>query len=389
VLASGNMATPRHLLGLLDATVGEYRLNVLNAQGHMPTREGVVLETPFVGPGMRAATNLSYVPTRLSLVPRLLEVLSPDLVLVNTSPEQGGRVSLGIEVNIVPAAIEGARRHGGLVVAQVNRCMPYTRGDGEIDCTLVDLAVEIDEELGTHQSVAPSEVMREVGARVAPLVAEQATLQVGIGEVPDATLQFLTGAHRIRVWSEAGGDHVLDLERAGLLDATTPIVASFLLGSRELYDWAGKSERLLMRRTEVVNDPAVIARKPAMTSLNSALQVDLFDQANASYVGGQIYSGLGGQPDFVVGAVHSDGGKAIIALASWHEKSASSSIVPLLTSPVTSFQHSAIVTENGSAEMLGRSQLQQANALVTEAAHPDARDELTEAAGRLGICVSP
>jgi len=140
-----------------------------------------------------------------------------------------------------------------------------------------------------------------------------------------------------------------------------------------------------MRRTEVINDPARIARQPAMLSVNTALQVDLFDQANASYVRGSVYSGLGGQPDFVIGALHSEGGHAVVALRSWHDKSGSSTIVPHLSDPATSFQHSVIVTEHGAAEMFGRTNVDQARFLVDQAADPRARDGLREAAGSLGL----
>ncbi len=140
-----------------------------------------------------------------------------------------------------------------------------------------------------------------------------------------------------------------------------------------------------MRRTEVINDPARIAGQPAMLSVNTALQVDLFDQANASHVRGSVYSGFGGQPDFVIGALHSAGGHAVVALRSWHDKSGSSTVVPLLSHPVTSFQHSVIVSEHGAAEMFGRSDVDQARLLVDRVADPRARDGLREAAGAFGL----
>jgi len=164
-----------------------------------------------------------------------------------------------------------------------------------------------------------------------------------------------------------------------------PITATFLAGSPRLYSWAHDNPRLEMRRTELVNNPSVIAMQPAMLSINTALEVDLFAQANASYVRGSIYSGFGGQPDFVIGALHSPGGQSIIALRSWHEKTDHSNIVPLLQAPVCSFQHSAVITEQGIATMFGRSQHGQARRLIDEAAHPRARASLWEAAGRLGL----
>ena len=129
------------------------------------------------------------------------------------------------------------------------------------------------------------------------------------------------------------------------MDRARPIVATFLFGSPELYEWVDHNPRIRMMRTETTNDPGMIARQPSMTSINTALQVDLFAQANANHVAGQIYSGFGGQTDFTVGALHSRNGQAVIALPSWHTKSNSSTIVAALTGPVTSFQHSALVTE--------------------------------------------
>ena len=129
-----------------------------------------------------------------------------------------------------------------------------------------------------------------------------------------------------------------------------------------------------MLRTETTNDPSMICRQPAMTSINTALQVDLFAQANASYVAGRVYSGFGGQSDFTVGAMHAKGGRAVIALPSWHTKTATSTVVPALTTPVTSFQHSAIISEHGRAHIFGRSQRAQRQLLIDQVAHPDARD---------------
>jgi acyl-CoA hydrolase len=163
------------------------------------------------------------------------------------------------------------------------------------------------------------------------------------------------------------------------------VCASFLFGSPDLYAWADDNPRLVMRRTEVINDPAVIAGQPALLSVNTALQVDLYDQANASYVGARLYSGFGGQPDFVSGALHSPGGQAIVALRSWHDRSDSSTIVSRLAEPATSYQHSVIVTEHGAAEVFGRSDVEQAHLLIERAADPRARADLRDAAARAGL----
>jgi len=386
VVTSGNFATPVRALEILDATVETYRLFILNAQQAIPTRPDVVHETPFVGPGMRHTPGLDYLPMRLSLVPRLFATTRrPDLVIVHTSTPRAGKVSLGIEVNILPAAIEQARSRGAVVIAQLNPRMPYTLGDAEIDTDMVDLAIEVEQELPSSTPHEPDDRTAQIGEQVARLVTDGATLQLGIGQVPDATLSRLQGHGGLRVWSEMVSDGVLTLERAGALDTDRPITASFLFGSAELYEWADANPRLFLRRTETTNDPSAIAANPAMLSINTALQIDLYAQANASYVGGRIYSGFGGQPDFVVGALHSDGGHAVIALPSWHDKTSSSTVVPLLGVPAGSFQHSVVVTEHGCAHVFGRSQRAQARLLIEETADPRARDELWQAASRLGL----
>ena len=382
-VVSGNFATPVRLVELFDGAVESYRIFVLNAQQFIPTRAGVVQETPFVGPGMRGLATLDYLPMRLSLVPMLFDVARPpDVVLVHTSVPRGGRVSLGIEVNLLPAAIERARARGGLVVAQVNRHMPYTHGDAEIDSDLVDVAIEVDEPLPSPAPRPASEATVAIAENVASLVVDGSTLQIGIGAVPDSVLGFLQTKRSLGVWSEVISDGVLGLEQAGALDDTRPVTASFLFGSAELYAWVDGNPRVHVLRTETVNDPVRIAAHRSMCSVNSALQVDLYAQANASYVSGRIYSGFGGQPDFVVGALHSVGGHAIIALPSWHAKSDTSTIVGRLEAPVTSFQHSVVVTDQGCAFVFGRSQRAQARLLIEEAAHPAAREALWEAAAQ-------
>jgi acyl-CoA hydrolase len=386
VVASGNFATPTSLISQLNAGIENYRLFMLNAQLPLPTRDGVILETPFVGPGMRGRPELDYLPMRLSLVPQLFErSRSPDIALLHTSIPRSGKISLGIEVNILVGAIEHIRSKGGLVVAQLNPQMPYTLGDGEFSVDEIDLAIEVDEELPSPAPRLPGDVAVSIGQQVAELVADGSTLQTGIGTIPDAALDALAGRRGLAVWSEMISDGVLDLERQGAMDPRRPIVASFMFGSPELYRWADRNSRIHMMRTETTNDPSMIARQPAMTSINTALQVDLFAQANASYVNGRIYSGFGGQSDFTVGAMHARNGRALITVPSWHTKSDSSTIVPFLSSPVTSFQHSVIISEHGCAHIFGRSQRAQAQLIIDHVAHPRARPDLRKQAGELGL----
>jgi acyl-CoA hydrolase len=388
VVVSGNFATPARAMAVLDAALAEYRLFVLNAQDGLPDREGVLLETPFVGPGMRGRAGLRYFPSRLSLVPQLLrQSLPPDVVLVHTSVPVDGVVSLGTEVNILPAAIEAVRARGGLVIAQLNPHMPVTYGDGALPVDEIDYALEAEEPLRSPALRVLGDTARSIGDRVAGLVADGATLQLGIGGIPDATLAALTGRRGLAVWSEMFSDGVLALDRAGALDPAEPVTASFVFGSPDLYKWVDRNPRVRLLRTEKTNDPAVIARQRALVSVNSALEVDLFAQANASRVRGAIYSGFGGQTDFVVGALHSPGGRAIIALPSWHPKADVSTVVPRLIGPVTSFQHSFLVSEHGAAAIWGHDADDQARQIVDRVAHPDAREELRARGRDLGFAL--
>jgi acyl-CoA hydrolase len=386
VVAGGNTAMPWQLLRHVDAALPTYRLFVLNAPAGLPERDGVVYETPFIGPGMRGRHTVQYLPCRLSLVPALLRTTTaPDVVLVSVSAPRNGTVSLGVEVNILPAAIEAAHTRGGLVVAQINSSMPYTYGDAVLDVEDIDLAIEADAPLAQPLARPVDDVAHLIAEQVATLIPPAATLQLGIGGVPDAVLVALLGRSGLRVWSEMISDGVLALERKGSLDRDVPIVTSFAMGSSELYEWLDGNQRVVFARTERTNNPSVIARQPAMTSVNSALQVDLFGQTNASYVNGRAYSGFGGQTDFIVGALHAHGGRSIIALPSWHARADVSTIVPTLCEPATSFQQSNVVTDQGVARLWGASQHEQAHELIENAAHPDAREGLRENAVRLGL----
>jgi acyl-CoA hydrolase len=387
VVASGNGAAPRQLLEIVDANVAAYRLFMLNAHaGAVPTRPEVVHETSFVGPGVRRSPTLSYVPARLSLVPRLFSTtLPPDVVCLNVAPPYDGALSLGTEVNVLPAAVEACRARGGLVIAQVNAHMPWTYGDAMLDPSLVDYAVVADAPLDEARVTEPDDAAMRIGELVAARIGDGATLQLGIGMVPDATLPGLAARRGLSVWSEMFSDGVLALDEAGALDDLAVLSASFLLGSQKLYSWVDRNPRVAMLRTETTNSPARIAAHPAMTSINTALQVDLFGQANASRINARIHSGFGGQTDFIVGALHSAGGQALVALRSWHPKADVSTIVAMVDEPVTSFQHTAVVTEQGVAEMFGHDERTQARHLIERAAHPRVRDELWEEAAALGL----
>ncbi|MEI9907218.1 MAG: acetyl-CoA hydrolase/transferase C-terminal domain-containing protein [Actinomycetota bacterium] len=386
IVASGNFATPKTLLALANESLENFRLHMLNAQPGIPNREGITYETAFVGAGMRRHPRLNYIPSRLSLLPVLYrDHYRPDVVLLNASRPRFDTVSLGTEVNVLPAAIEAARARDGIVIVQSNAQMPYTYGDAQIYESEIDYLVEVDEPLSIKPATVQNDVAAQIGSRIASLIEDNSTLQLGIGAIPDSVLAELKQRRGIRIWTEMFSDGVLDLHKAGVLDDDILLTASFVFGSRELYDWLHLNRKVRMMRTERTNDPGQIARQAKMTSINAALEVDLFDQANASHVRGEIYSGFGGSTDFIVGSLHSRGGQSFMALPSWHPKANVSTIVPRLTSNVTSFQHSYVATENGIASCFGHSQNEQAKNIIEFAAHPDVRESLWQSAERYGL----
>jgi acyl-CoA hydrolase len=387
VVVGGNVATPWLLVDAIDRSIEQYRLYMLNAQVGVPDRPGVTAETCFVGPGMRNHPALSYVPSRLSMAPLLFKrTLPPDVVVLHCAPPREGLLSLGVEVNVLPAALEACHARGGLVIAVINSRMPYTFGDSQVAVDLVDVAVEMDFELPAAHASPVDDSSLVIAESIAAMIEDGATLQLGIGVVPDCTLQALARQRRgLRIWTEMFSDGLLGLVAAHALDDGHPITASFCFGSRELYDWVDDNPRIRMLRTEKTNSPTLIAANRAMTSVNAALEVDLFGQANASRINARIHSGYGGQTDFIVGALHSPGGQAFIALRSWHPRADVSAVVPLLDEPVSSFQQTAVVTEQGVARLWGYDEKTQARHLIEHAAHPRVRAELWEEAGGLGL----
>ncbi len=380
IVVSGNAATPQSMIQIIDETLETATLNVLNAVLALPRRDGISLETAFVGPGMRGAGNLRYIPCRLSMLPLLFRhELAPDVVVLHTSTPRDGAVSLGVEVNVLPAAVEAARARGGIVIATANPHMPFTHGDSVLDLSEIDYLVEIAEPIMTVAPHTPDQQSLRIGDEISAHIHDGSTLQLGIGSVPDAVLLTATRRRNLRIWSETISDGVLSLENAGALDPRMPVQTSFMLGSDDLYAWVTDNPRVSMIRTERCNDPGLIEKNYGMTSVNGALEVDLYGQVNASRRNGQVFSGIGGSTDFITGAMHAPHGKAFIALPSWHPKAQVSTVVPQLAVPSTSAQPSAIVTEQGLAWLFGADEREQAQNLIDHAAHPDTRDSLQKA----------
>ena len=234
IVASGNGAIPFELLHIVDNTLPAFTLNMLAAHAGLPLREGVTHETSFVGAGMRKSPHLSYVPARLSMVPLLFSrTLPPDAVIAHTSLPHNGKISLGIETNVVVGAIEACKARGGKIIAQANKQMPYTFGDSEYDVADFDIIYEVDLPVANYQGrktvSADSSDTEIIGALAADRIKDGSTLQLGIGAIPDAVLPELVHKKRLGIWTEMFSDGVLSLLDAGAMDMDRPIV---LLGGQ-------------------------------------------------------------------------------------------------------------------------------------------------------------
>ena len=252
VFASGNFATPYTLLNAIDSHLPEYRLNMLDAHGTLPRRDGVTYETAFIGLAMRAP-GTHCIPARLSLLLLIKGKYRPDIVLIETLPKHHDTVSLGIECNVIPSAIEAVREHGGLVIAQANPQMPYTYGDAQIYETDIDFLIECEDDLTTIEPGPLDDTSRQIGELIATRTNDGSTLQRGIGAVRDAVVQSLHDKKNFRVCTEMFSDGVLGLHKSGSLDPDIPLTASFIFGSRKLYDWLNKNKKVGIMRIEVTN----------------------------------------------------------------------------------------------------------------------------------------
>jgi len=344
----------------------------------------------FVGKNVRDAVARGqgdYVPIFLSEVPALFRsrAMPLDVALITvTPPDKHGYCSLGVSVDASRAAAQSAR----YVVAQVNANMPRSHGDGLIHVKDIDLAVEQADPIPEVGRPALGELELTIGAYVAGLVEDGATIQLGIGAIPEAVLAALSGHVDLGVHTEMFSDGVVDLVEQGVITGARKrshpgkVVASFVMGSRRLYDFIDDNPAVLLLDVAYTNDTAVIRRNPAVTAINSALEIDLTGQVCADSLGTYQYSGVGGQMDFIRGAALSERGKPIIVLRSTTTRG-ESRIVPFLkqgAGVVTTRAHvNYVVTEHGVASLHGKNLRQRARALVG-IAHPDHRDALEQAA---------
>ena len=343
----------------------------------------------FAGAGTRKAIaegRADFTPCCFSRVPQLLEkYMKVNVAMVTvTPPDKYGNCSLGVSVDYTKAAVENA----DLVIAQVNDQMPYTYGDSRIPVPAIDCFVEHSAPLPELKPKEISEAEAKIGEYCASMIKDGDTLQLGIGSIPDAVLMFLHEKKDLGLHSELLSDGILDLLEEGVINNSKKTlfpgksIATFLMGTRRLYDFVDHNPDFEMYPVNKVNDPYVISQNDNMISINSCIQVDFSGQVNSETIHGDQFSGIGGQMNFVKGAVNSRGGKSIIAMTSTTTNGKFSKIVPVLDegAVVTTLRTSAdyIVTEYGIARMTGNSVRQRAKSLI-EIAHPKFRPELVEA----------
>ena len=341
----------------------------------------------FLGGSTRAAATegrVDFTPVYFSEIPSLLrEDLRPNVTLLQCSPPDAhGYVSLGVSVDYTKPAAEAS----DLVIAQVNQNMPRTLGDSFLHVTQIGCLVEADTPVIELAPPKIGDVERAIGENVASLVRDGDTLQLGIGAIPDAVLLFLKEKNDLGIHTEMFSDGVVELVEAGVITNKAKTlhrgqsVATFLLGTRRLYDYVNNNPAVAMYPVDYVNDPYVIGQNDNLVSINSCVQVDIMGQVVSTSAGLRQISGVGGQVDFVRGANLSKGGRAIMAMPSTTGKGKISKIVPFLDqgSAVTTTRNEVnyVITEYGIAKLKGKSLRQRAEALI-RIAHPDFRDELT------------
>lgn len=397
IFLHGSAATPHTLISKLGDRADELQ-NVeivsISTLGQMeladPARsESFHFNSVFVSQNIRAAVNSgmgNYIPVFLSEIPGLFHknILPIDVALINVSPpDKHGFCSLGVSVDVAAAAVKNAKH----VIAQINPRMPRTHGDGLLHIDDLDVLVEVADELPeVDYRKHITEVEVAIGRQCASLVEDGATLQLGIGTIPDAVLAQLTGHKDLGVHTEMFSDGVIDLLRKGVITNKykkkhkRKVITSFTTGTRELYDFIDDNPEFAFLESDYVNDAYVIGKNPKVAAINSAIEIDITGQVCADSIGTFQFSGVGGQMDFIKGAALSDGGKPIIAMASLTSRG-ESKIVPFLkqgAGVVTTRAHvHYVVTEYGIAYLYGKNLQQRAYALMN-IAHPDHRDTLEQ-----------
>ncbi len=407
VFLTGNCSVPLHLLSALVTHAPNLQnvelcqaLTVAGSEYVRPEMEGHLrVNSFFVSHNVRKAIHegrADFTPVLLSEFPLLFQkgILSLDVALVHISPpDEDGYCRLGIEAGLTRSQAESAK----LVIAQVNKQMPSMMGDTLFHVSQLGAIVEVDEPLAELPMTNDTDhqLVQRIAGFIAERIPDGATLQLGIGGIPDAVLGYLYEKKDLGIHSELFSDGVIDLVEKGIINGsrktihTGKITAGFILGTRRLYDWVHNNPLIEIRRTEYVNNPFIIAQNKNMVAINSAIEIDLTGQVCSDSIGTKIYSGVGGQMDFIYGASLSDGGLPIIALPSTttlKDGTIISRIVPMLkpgAGVVTSRNHvHYIATEYGMVDLYGKTIRQRTQALIS-IAHPDFRDDLTAQAKQL------
>lgn len=405
VIKSGNRVfihsvacAPRHLIEAMVQRAPELRnveLIHLHTEGaapytHADLAASFFTNNLFVGANNRQAIRegrADYIPIFLSETPLLFRngILPLDVAMIQVSPpDRHGFCSLGPSVDATRAAVQMAK----IVIAQINPRVPRTHGDGIIHRDHIHFGFEVNEPLYYHKLGAPDDVETLIGKHCASLVEDGATLQMGIGAIPNATLAALKDHKNLGIHTEMFSDGVLPLVKSGVINNRMKkihpgkMVATFVMGTQDVYDFIDDNPFVAMLDVQYVNDTAVIRRNPRVTAINSAVEVDLTGQVCADSIGTYQYSGVGGQMDFIRGASLSERGKPILALPSTTSKG-ETRIVPFLkqgAGVVTTRAHvHHIVTEYGIADLYGKNLTQRAKALIS-IAHPHHRESLEKMA---------
>ena len=404
VFLTGNVSVPQKLLAALVEYAPDLKdveicqaLTVGSADYVGPEMEGHLrVNSMFISANIRKAVQegrADFTPVLLSEFPLLFKhgVLPLDVAMIHVStPDEHGFCSLGVEVGLTKSAAESAK----VIIAEVNEQMPRTLGDSFIHISRLTHIVPVNYPIPEHimGGEGNSEVVEKIAGHVATLIPDGATMQLGIGSIPDAVLKYLYDKKDLGIHTELFSDGVIDLFNAGVLTSARKslhpgkIVAGFILGTTKLYEWAHDNPLIEMHPTEYVNDPFVIAQNDRMVCVNSAIEVDLTGQICADSIGPKLFSGVGGQLDFIYGASRSKGGVPIIALpsvANLRDGTKLSKIVCMLkpgAGVVTTRNHIRyVVTEHGVAELYGKTIRQRVHALIN-VADPQFRDELTKQA---------